>query len=373
VTAGCLGGTGGGDPTATTTDTTTNQPTTTEDGPLAPGVTREEVNVTTLLDAHESALRENGFEVRMNYTREGDDGRQQYTRAAVAEAGLHRLRMNATRQLRGAETDIDYWTNATMTVVRTTDGYETTYRTRERQQSGSRTIPDVADTDGLRDLLDGNALSVESTDRAADAVTLVATDFDGGSDQFGERSAELVVSGDGVVLSATVEGALADGGSFEYTYEVPRVGVEDAERPAWVDDAPAPVAADVNVGFEGCEDTYLRLDNGGPDALPAGSVVEVTINGTTHSVTLEEAVDPEGTQYLYLTTEGEFVASAEEPSAEEVTSVGNEVSLSVVTGDGLVLTRGSMGFGCESASTDERSSGGSASSSNPTGSSSGSA
>jgi hypothetical protein len=124
------------------------------------------------------------------------------------------------------------------------------------------------------------------------------------------------------------------------------------DRPAWGADAPRIVSAKLSFDFNNCTRTYLTLDHEEGDTLPAGSVVEVTVNGTDYRTALDTRVPQNGSRHLYLTPDGEFRSATERPATENVADIGNEVSVRVLTDEGLLVTQGSMGFGCESASAE---------------------
>jgi hypothetical protein len=366
VTAGCLGGTAPGAdttttpesttttndaPTDTTTDTSPTDTTTTTDGALAPGVAANgTVAPDAVLDAHAAALVERGAVVEMNYTLGAGAEARAFDRRAAFAAGIERIRIEGTRQADGSVYRSAMWVNESVFLVRTTGENRTRWQGHERFPDSHHRRSAVG-SGQLRDFLDGVDFAVENVTGTGEdrRVTLVSTAYRG--DRYANLSVSMVVTGAGVVESLSATGSL-DGEALGYDYSVTRAGVDAVDWPEWVADAPRVVSAELSFEFNNCTQTYLTLDHEEGDPLPAGTVVEVTVNETTHRTTLDGQVPRNGSRHLYLTPDGEFRSATERPATENVADLGDEVSVSVVTDEGLLVMQGSMGFGCESASAE---------------------
>lgn len=368
LAAGCLGTTGPPESASTTTPTdattgtttdaaTTTAPTTDPTGQVAPGVTGEGVeNATALLAAHATILRERGFEVAYEWRSETAGESRVLDRRLVATPGLRRFRSEATVTIAGEESVQRSWldesTTRMLNRIETGDGTE--YRTPPVGPVGSEQrasyVSWAAEAHRLADLLQNAEFTVARTNESGDRRYVLVADDLPPTDSFGEREVELVVDAGGVVRRLEASGSLPDGGSFSYTYRVVRLGVETVERPAWVANAPEPVDARPTAGFENCTNPYVVLENRGPDALPAGTVATLTLDGTEHRATLDAGLAAGERRAIYLDSSGRIRVAALDAVPVSRTAMPNEAEMTVVTGDGLVLSNSGFGFGCATAS-----------------------
>lgn len=371
LTAGCIGTTEtpGATDTTTATETTTESPhettpaTTTADsttdptGALAPGVTGEGVeNTSRLLDAHAATLLDRGFEVAVEWRNDLDGDTYYYERQLVATPGLQRFRSGSTITMASGESVQHAWLDETTTLlVRVVANDETEYRTNPVGAVGSERRADFVSWAGevnrLADLVRDGEFAVTRTNETGDATRYVLAAQDvPATHQFGERDVELTVDEDGVIHRLTATGNLTDGGAFRFTYRVDRLGVESVEEPAWVADAPTPVDARPTLDFENCTTPYLVLQNEGPDALPVGTEVTVTLDGTEYEVALDAPLPAGEERALYLDESGDIRVAPIDAVPATRTAMPNEAEFAITTGEGLLLSQGGMGFGCESAS-----------------------
>ncbi|MFB6353765.1 MAG: hypothetical protein ABEJ92_06730 [Halobacteriales archaeon] len=365
VLAGCIGapsppGTVDGTPTGTDAPSATAPRAaspTVPNGTLAPGVTDEGLrNASRLLDAHARALRERGYELAIERRFRSDDRERTVAYRLAATPGLGRFRQRARSTVGGNETVHRFWLNATMErmLVRVGSDSGPQYRIPPVGPAGSAARAHwqrrLVQTRQLAELLRGGEFAVTGVNETATGrrYTLVGHDFatDG---YYGEREVHLTVDGDGVVHVLKAAGDLAGGGSFSVGYRVLRLGVETVDRPDWVAAAPAPIDARPTLGFENCTTPYLAIQNPGPDTIPAGTVIDVKFDGTEHRVSLDAPLSAGGQRALYLTASGSLRVAAVDAVPPSRAGMPNEVEFTVTTGDGMLLSAGGIGFGCETA------------------------
>lgn len=365
VGAGCVGGpatpgTVDGTPTGSDVPSATAPRTaspTVPNGTLAPGVTDDGLrNASRLLDAHARALSERGYELAIERRFASDDRERTVAYRLAATPGLDRFRQRARSTVAGNETVHWFWLNATMErmLVRVESGSTERYRIPPVGPAGSDARAHrqrrLVQTRQLAELLRGGDFAVTGVNETATGrrYTLVGHNFstDG---YYGEREVHLTVDGDGVVHVLKAAGDLAGGGSFSVGYRVLRLGVETVDRPDWVDAAPAPIDARPTVGFENCTTPYLTIQNPGPDTIPAGTVIDIQFDGTGYRTSLDSSLSPDGQRALYLTASGSLRVAAVDAVPPSRAGMPNEVEFTVTTGDGMLLSAGGIGFGCESA------------------------
>lgn len=365
VVAGCVGapsspGTVDGTPTGTDVPSATAPRTTSPsvpNGTLAPGVTGDGLrNASRLLDAHARALRERGFELAIERRFATDDRERTVAYRLAGTPALDRFRQRARSTVAGNETVHRYWLNATMErmLVRVDSGSAERYRIPPVGPAGSEARAyrqrRLVQTRQLEELLRGGDFAVTGVNETATGrrYTLVGHNFstDG---YYGEREVHLTVDGDGVVHVLKAAGDLAGGGSFSFGYRVIRIGVETVDRPDWVGAAPAPIDARPTVGFENCTKPYLTIQNPGPDAIPAGTVIDIQFDGTGYRTSLDSSLSPGGQQALYLTASGTLRVAAVDAVPASRAEMPNEAEFTVTTGDDMLLSAGGIGFGCEAA------------------------
>jgi len=244
--------------------------------------------------------------------------------------------------------------NTTLALVRVERGGRVQYQAspvgnvsaRTRARSAARFVG----TRRLADLLRGVdfRVSVANASDGSRRYHLVGSEpsTDGG---YGHRNVTMTVDADGVIRSLNASGSLSHGDTFAYGYRVTTLGVDHLGRPDWVASAPRPIDARPTVNAVGCSKAYLTVRNRGPDAIPPGTVVNVTANGTTYDVTLDSGLDAGDKRALYLDGSGALRQADVGSVPDSRTGFPSRAEVVVVTGDGLVLSNGAFGFGCGSA------------------------
>lgn len=345
-------------------DTLNNTSTSIPNGTLAPGVTNQGIqNRSKLLDAHTHALRERGFELVIERRFSGDSEVRDATYHLTATSDLRRFSQNAPSTVAGNQTTHQSWLNATMErmLVQTSSAGETQYRIPPVGPAGSEArtmqLQRSIQTNQLAELLRGGEFTVTGVNETEETrrYTIVGTNFST-EGYYGEREVRSTVDEDGVIHTLNAAGQ-SRGGSFNFSYHVTRLSVDSVERPEWVKSAPAPIDTRPTVGFQNCTTPYLTIDNPGPDAIPAGTVVTVQLDGTDYHASLDSPLAPGEQKALYLTPSGTLQVAEIDAVPEDRAGMPNEAEFSVTTQEGMLLSAGGIGFDCETASEGTGSSG----------------
>ncbi|WP_136715233.1 hypothetical protein [Halorientalis salina] len=210
---------------------------------LAPGVYENEtVNVTRLLEAHQTQLRTSGFSAVTAVTSRTNGSVTVSSGQRVrASPNLTQVRVRQNRSTAdGENVTAQVYSNETTTLVRqVVDGNES-YQVRERtrgrtvppisratltvlgQASGNFTVANVTETDGER------------------RITLTADLPSGSSPSDARTQVSMVVDSQGVIHTLTVQSGREGGAqTIESAYRLRELGVESVDRPAWVSELPA--------------------------------------------------------------------------------------------------------------------------------------
>ena len=363
VVAGCGAGTVDPDSPngAAPTDAspTPDGPLTPPPGELAPGLTADGVeNASALVAAHTTALYERGFELGIDRRTTDANGPSEITYRTTATPGFERFHRNATGLDRDARTVHRSWLDASMDrmLVRVDEGNETTYRIPPVGPIGNREarkylLDRRVDRHWLVELLRAGDFEVSAVREDGEVHRYRLVDDDGASaEAFDLEEVHVTVDPDGVVHTLKAAGENRDGDAFSYGYRVVRLGVDDLDRPGWVATAPEIVDARPTVGFRDCTRPYLEVENPGPDAIPSGSRLEVEFDSSTYSVTLREPIRPGEARALYLSASGSPEVADPDAVPSNRSAMPNEAEFTVATAEGMVLSSGGMGFGCERAS-----------------------
>jgi hypothetical protein len=318
--------------------TTTDADTTTAPELLAPGITGEGiVDRSALFDAHRTALLADGAVIVLNVSTTGGDGPELRTDSRVSlapggeSAAVHGTGLDAEGQVQS----VDAWLNRTLTVFRFGADGDTEYRVLERAAA-----PDELVWAGdLRAYVDPVAAAfavtgVETRDGTRFATLAAEVDLVENASGV-DTAVELVVDERGVVRSATVDQRQPDGQRHLLSYRVARLGTT-GDRPPWVDRVPAGAFLDADLDAEVLDGTVLRLHNGGPDAVPAGTTVTVIAGGVAYDATLG-AVAAGETRYLWVDDGGTLTASDDRPAAGSGRQLGGRAVVTVETADGVTL------------------------------------
>jgi len=317
-----------------------------------PGVSNGTVtNATALATANGAGIVDDGAAIRITQTASDREARVSLAVAADGTAEFSR-----TASADGNESTRTRYANDTATYVRTDTDGETSYRVLERTV---RPLGGV--NSSLESVLAAGDFTVanESTDSATVVVT--ADEFSGSLDSHildgaTPRDARLVLTRDGAVRNLTVTGQ-RDGQTVTYTYERDRAAVDTVPAPDWLADVPptADLQADLSTTVE--DDSVLRVEHGGGDAVPANTTLQVTANNTGGTVTFDAPLDAGDTRYAYFAAaNGSLVVTDDRPAADATAPVDSPASVTISTADGVTLLSVGMGWGSESASegsTDE--------------------
>lgn len=333
------------DSTATPTQTETPP----AEAELAPGVTREGlVNPVRLVTAHERALVDQGYVLTESVTSR-NNGTVSNRLALQTQAGPEGTLalMNATSVYRdGNDTEQiitnDVWLNATTMVSRHVEGGQPDYEVRPRPYSAEAFLW----FGGLQQDILYNARSFELTnDTTVDGVrmlTLRATVDQVGRDGVPDTNITLHVTGDGVVTYATRNTSYGGGDTYHRVYNVTRLVAESPDRPAWVETIPPSSSLVLELDIFSFDETSIELVHLYGDAVPTGSTITVSGNGSTYETTLEEPF-ANGQRNLWLDTNGSLHATAAQPSPGEARILPEAVTVTVTAPDGGVLFQSSVG------------------------------
>lgn len=349
--AGCLGGPPGS--TADATPTPTEQPPTSSAD--VPGVANGSLtNATALARANEAILADRGAAVDTSYAEDGDATGFQVRLGA----GGSTYTLSGTYPTGGAESAVvDIWSNETTRVVRTDAGNDTQYRVVARDSDLPNTI-----TLAERYLQSGQ-FTVQNTSSGDGTVVLTADEAAPSTDRGGPfsdpsaYSGRLVVDSDGLIQNLTVS-AVDEGRSVTYRYDLVETGVDRVAPPDWVAAIPASATLDPQLEVTLENESSLAIRHQGGDAVPRNSTLRLTMNETTRTATLGSALGDGDVRYAYVSADtGELRLVTERPTPDAVDPLTSPISISLVTGDGVTLHSGGMGWESGSASAGGGSSG----------------
>lgn len=366
VIAGCAGLSGPtGRPTSpgagdnTTTSPITNPTPTLPSGDLAPGLTSKGVeNASKLVEAHTATLSERGFELDIQRRRVNENGSSEVTYRMTTTPGLERFRQNATGVEPDSLTVRRSWLNASIKrmLVRIDADGETSYRIPPvgpvgNQQARKYLLDRQVHSGWLVEILRAGDFEVSADRENGEVGRYRLVDSDGAMvDAFDFEEIHATVDANGVVHSLKATGQFRNGDSFTFGYHLVRLGVASLDRPAWVDAAPDIVDTRPTVGFQNCTTAYLEVKNPGPDAIPSGSTVTVEFDSATYTADLENMLHPGEARAIYLTDTGSLEVTDLDDVPSNRSAMPNEAEITITTDEGMVLSRGGIGFGCERAS-----------------------
>lgn len=328
-------------------------------GELAPGLTADGVeNATALVEAHTAALSERGFELDVERRRVDANGTSGATYRSTATPGFERFHQTATGLDPGSRAIHRSWLDASMDrmLVRVDEDNETSYRIPPVGPVGDDAarkylLDRHVHRGWLVDLLRAGDFAVSAVRENGEVRRYRLVDADGATAEAVEfEEIHLTVDPDGVVLTLKATGEFRDGDSFTYGYRLVRLGVAELDPPEWVADAPEIVDARPTVGFENCTRPYLEVENPGPDAIPSGSTVTVGFDTATYTADLGSPLRPGEARAISLTAAGSLAVTGPEAVPSNRSAMPNEAEFTVTTAEGMVLSRGGMGFGCERSS-----------------------
>ncbi|MFC6953936.1 hypothetical protein [Halorubellus litoreus] len=308
----------------------------------APGVTSDGVVYAERLVAnHTAAVTATGFEVRGTETdvfRENGTTTSRSSERVVVVASTNRTRV-LERTVHDDGRVVTAWKRGRHRLTRV-DGNETLYRPRTTIRAASSLAVPVS---ASRALAAGEFEVVNVTERDGRTfVTLTADSADPPYDGVDVQSfdARVVVDDTGRIHSFRANATYVDaddgdvwGGSA--SFELVSTGEGAPSRPSWVGDVPANARRDVGVSTDVDDRSRVALAAYGEHAVPAGTTVVLTVDGDRYETTLDAALDPETTRYLYV-VDGELRVATERADA-----VGRRLvdpsTVRVVTPDGVLV------------------------------------
>ena len=383
--SGCSGTLPGGD----TTQTTTPEELDPAAADLPPGVNESGVqNASRLVAAHSETLLAEGFVLNSTATTNGSSyGNRTATEHRVADPGGEQFSLVGTTVVHrtpadGSTTSADEYTQRVWHDETTVVSVELPNRTRYHNVEGLFTDRALSMARNYEEVLAAGAFDVEKViDRGNHTyTTLVATDTRDGVRKFDATfEARFVVDERGVVHEAVVDYAHTEDGTERHIERrLVRLG-PSLDRPDWVADVPgaafrnASLDVDVEHRHHSAQETYLVVTSGGPDALPAGTELNVTTNRNDSAgsgvgpnalqavVRTDSSLTPGESVYVYRT--GETLELTRDRS---VAASGDGLRSSVnvaVSHEDVTFGSYGMGWGSASASAESGTASGSDSSS----------
>lgn len=226
---------------ATTPDVAPFEQAPAENGSLAPGVyANGTVSVPTLLSAHQTALREQGFVTRTTVTAQANGSVVATSRQHLrATENLSRVLVEQQRTSGDRNVTATVYSNETRSVGKVVlDGNET-FQSRERVRS--RTVPPISRPIlGVFRRAAGNITITDVTETNGERrITLNAT--------LNQTSLGMVVDGQGVVRSLELQVRRPES-VIDTTYRLQQLGVDTVDRPSWVSEVPTNLTARPDTG-----------------------------------------------------------------------------------------------------------------------------
>jgi hypothetical protein len=345
--AGCASLTPGGTdtPTASPVGTPTETPAGTPlpDGALAPGITADGIeNVTALFAAHQRELTATGFatESTVRTTYEGTTTDRVTWTVTVAPGG-DRVRTHAVEYREdGTRIVGDIWSNATHDVTRRDEAGDVSYTVRPRFITDD-TIVWSGSAAHVQLYSAADLFEVESVD-TRDGLRYVTLSMTGdrlGEDGVPDSQATAVVDERGRIHSVESRVQYGEETTWATSYRVTQFGDTDPQPPAWLDRVPKNAALFLQLNAGITPNGVVVVEHIGGDAVPAGTRVLVTVDGTTYETSFRGAFEEGHTRYAAI-VDGELDLSTREPK-DGFTPLpsGRDVivRIVVVTEDGVEL------------------------------------
>jgi hypothetical protein len=310
---------------------------------IAPGVTTAGVvNPATLLAAHHESVADGDFTAVVNETRRvrRENGTvtldlgQRFVHDADSGTYLATYRNESARDL----SPTVVWGNETAAVARTSahghEFYEPVPAPNSSVPTGSSFFLSVFskydfDVRAVETLSDADSDS--GPDSALDRTRLLLEDDSAGVET------TLVLDSSGRIHEFTLSRSGDSGtGIRRMAYRI--ASDRDVSRldPAWVVDAPADVHRFVQMGME-VEPNYVYLSHDFGQAIPAGTVVELTTDGETYTTRFGESLHSGQDRQLYVLN-GSLVVTSHPPEAQALgENLSSPVRLLLYTEDGVLL------------------------------------
>ncbi|WP_277542973.1 DUF7537 family lipoprotein [Haloarcula laminariae] len=353
LVAGCAGFQGAETPTAETptaetpaAETPTPSPTGPETSAFA-GVSNETLtNASALIAANEAVIAEHG--ARISIDQAGSETKRE-SRLTVGADGTFERTMTATASS-GQSGSSAYYSNGSATYVRMQSENGTSYRVVEQ---GGNTWASFSSS--LETVLAAGTFTVATDSNDSETVVLTADEFhtEGTQGVLGDAMAldgRLVLDRNGQIQNLTVTGD-ENGEAVAYTYELRESSVERASAPAWIADVPPSASLHPDLSTTVENDSLLRIDHRGGDAVPQNATLSFSANNTAGTVTFDAALESGETRYAYFTaSDGSLVLTSEQPASGEAVTVESPATVTISVGDSVTLHSVGMGWGSEMTS-----------------------
>lgn len=301
-------------------------------------------NVSKLSTAHSAALAETGYALSFNYEVAplSDDHAHLYSfgNMTLRETADGTFSSRSVTNSSGfGNKTIESWGNQSVAVRKRVsetfgDGYETAYEhaTRPSTQSvahlgsytylmlqiGSWTVESSAEVDGTSRYtlaLDGvNQSYVESNNISWNISTIE------GSLVVDEQGRIHSLQSAMIFTEDDSEGAMAV--SLQVSYSLDAVGDVTVSKPPWVSEAVESMTF-FDATVTAVDGTFVKLTNDGPDAIPAGATVTLWQDDSGSGPTIQDAVEPGETIWIYKPVEGYQWKIAREQPADGQSLSGN--------------------------------------------------
>mgnify|MGYP006896934637 CR=1 FL=1 len=347
VLAGCAGLQGTETPTDDGTDGEPDQ---------MPGVSNGTVtDAEALVAANSASIAETGGELSVVYDAPDVNSESVLTVGADGTSVLSTTTSDGPDQSGSLET----YSNETATYVQMQSGSETRYRVVEQPGDAFDRI-----NSSLTAYLAAGEFTVSNDSIDGTTAVFTSDSFSGLEDgevldDANAVSARLVINQSGQVQNLTVTGEQRSE-TVTFTYELRQSAVERAAAPGWVSEIPPTAALHPELSVDVENDSYVRIDHTGGDAVPRNATLEVATDNASGTVAFDSALEAGETRYAYFATnDGSLVLRNEQPASDTTTTLTSPASIEVTAGE-TALHSGSMAWGSESASegTTSNSSGG---------------
>lgn len=304
-----------------------------------PGVSNSTVtDATALAEANGATIVETGG--RIQVVRTASEGETE-SLLTVGSGGAFTLSASSSATTEGPAA-LDYYSNETATYAKIQSDGETRYRVVERNPE-----PLGQFNSSLETYL--AAGSFTATNESTDPTTVVFTadEFEPMDDNelFGDVSSlsgRLVLSQSGQVQNLTITGQEAS-----FSYELRQPIIERAAAPAWLGEIPPGASLHPELTIDVENDSHLRIEHTGGDAVPANATLEFSDNNTSGTATFDSPLNA-STRYAYFAAnDGSLVLTADKPAANETASLDSPASVTIST-DNVTLYSASMGWDSES-------------------------
>lgn len=312
-----------------------------------PGVSNSTLtNTTALLEANEAQIVQTGAHSRITQT---DSNRQTEALLTVGTDGTANLSTRRVASGNQLET-VDYYSNKTGTYVRSQSNGETSYRIIDQEYR-----PLDRFSSSLETILAAGTFTVAPESINSTTVVLTADEFntvDHGRFFSETRGLDgrLVLDQHGQIQSLTITGQSGDQ-LVSYNYELRQSTVDHASAPAWIAAVPPSAYLHPELSMTVENDSYLRIQHDGGDAVPRNASLAFSANNTNGTVSFDSAFESGETRYAYFSAgNGSLLLTTDKPLSNMTTPIDSPASITIMSSDGVRLHAVGMGWGSESSS-----------------------